>query len=333
MARQIPPFLGGESAYFLSVNRNKCSILLALDTAEGRALFLELVRHADVVLDNFRPGVMARLGMEYEQLAAVNPRIITCSISAFGQDGPYRERPAFDLVVQAMSGLMSITGEPDRPPVRMGLPMSDLGGGIFAVLGIMALLRRAQTGQGQLVDVALLDGLVGMYTYLAGTYFATGEELTPVGSAHHNIVPYQAFSTADGYVVVATFSDAFWLKLCAALERPDLTANPRFRTNAGRAEYRDVLVPPLEGETSTKSAALPDTEYLSQVLEIQDPHAVPQLTANNTFFEGFTAGDIIIHGNGRTVTDEHIARSYRLGNTHPLHFDRLYSSARRADER
>lgn len=246
-ARQIPPLVNGESAYFMSVNRNKRSLFLDLTQAEGKQVFYELVRGADVVLDNFRPGVTDNLGITHEVLTAVNPRIITCSISSFGQDGPYRHRPAFDLVVQAMSGLMSVTGEPGRPSVRMGLPMGDLGGGIFAAMGILAaLFQRTQTGQGQNVDVALLDGLIGMHTYLASTYFATGQEPTPVGSGHHNIVPYQAFDTADSPLVIATFTDAFWVKLCRALELTHLHDDLRFRTNALRVKNRETLIPILE---------------------------------------------------------------------------------------
>ena len=246
-ARQIPPHVNGVSAYFLSVNRNKRSILLDLSGEEGRDVFYDLARRADVVLDNYRPGVVQRLGIDYETLAEINPRVISCSISAFGPDGPHAGRPAYDLVVQAMSGLMSITGEAGRPPVRMGLPMGDLGGGLFAVIGIQAaLLQRQATGRGQMVDVALLDSLIGMQTYLASTYFATGKEPEPVGSGHHNIVPYQAFRAADGYFVVATFTDAFWIRLCRAVGRDDLGRDPRFESNEGRKQHREEIVTILE---------------------------------------------------------------------------------------
>lgn len=245
-ARRIQPLINDESAYFMSVNRNKCSLFLDLAQPEGKQVFYDLARRSDVVLDNFRPGVTRRLEITHEVLTAVNPGIITCSISSFGQDGPYHKRPAFDLVVQAISGLMSVTGEAGRPPVRMGLPMGDLGGGIFAVLGIVAaLFQRNQTGQGQNVDIALLDSLIGMHTYLASTYFATGQEPEPVGSGHHNIVPYQAFATADATLVVATFTDAFWTRLCQALELPNLRDDARFRTNARRVQNRDSLIPIL----------------------------------------------------------------------------------------
>jgi crotonobetainyl-CoA:carnitine CoA-transferase CaiB-like acyl-CoA transferase len=246
-SRRIPPFVDGESAYFLSVNRNKRSMVLDLGQEAGLAVFYDLVRQADVVLDNFRPGVTERLRVDYPRLAQINPRIIVCSISAFGQDGPYRDRPAYDLVVQAMSGLMSVTGESERPPVRMGLPMGDLGGGLFAALGILAaLLERERTGRGQMVDVSLLDGLIGLHTYLASTYFATGRNPAPVGSAHHNIVPYQAFATADAYLAVATFTEAFWQKLCRAMELEPLIDDPRFRTNELRVQNRETLIPMLD---------------------------------------------------------------------------------------
>lgn len=269
-ARQIPPHVEGVSAYFLSVNRNKQSILLDLSLAEGREVFYDLAREADVVLDNYRPGVLQRLGIDYETLARVNPRLISCSISAFGPDGPRAGLPAYDLVVQAMSGLMSITGEPGRPPVRMGLPMGDLGGGLFAVIGIQAaLLQRRATGRGQKVDVALLDCLLGMQTYLASTYFATGTEPEPVGSGHHNIVPYQAFRAADSYFVVATFTDAFWVRLCRALNRDDLGADPRFRSNEGRKKHREEIVSILEELFRKK----PRAEWLQLLQEAGVPCA------------------------------------------------------------
>lgn len=261
-ARQIRPLINGESAYFMSVSRNKRSLFLDLSRPDGTQIFYDLVCQSDVVLDNFRPGVTKRLGINYEKLTAVNPRIIACSISSFGQDGPYCKRPAFDLVVQAMSGLMSVTGEPDRPPVRMGLPMGDLGGGMFAVMGILAaLFQRNQTGKGQNIDIALLDSLIGMHTYLASTYFATGQEPEPVGSGHHNIVPYQAFETADSYLVVATFTDAFWVKLCRALELPHLRDDSRFRTNALRVQNRDNLIPILAGTFRQR----PRAEWLARL--------------------------------------------------------------------
>ncbi len=294
-ARQITPFVEGESVYFWSVNRNKRSVLLDLTQEAGRNVFLDLVRETDVLLDNFRPGVMARLGLDFPRLAEINPRLIACSISAFGQDGPYRDRPAFDLVIQAMSGLMSITGEAGRPPMRMGLPMGDLGGGLFAVIGILAALHeRAQTGRGQKLDLSLLDGLVGMQTYLASTYLATGEEPEPVGSGHHNIVPYQAFEAADGWLVVAIFTDAFWGKLCQAMGLDALGDDPGYRRSAQRTAQRDTLLPLLEARFREE----PRDEWLRR-LEAADVPCAP------VYSLGETLADPQVQHRGMTLTLDH----------------------------
>jgi crotonobetainyl-CoA:carnitine CoA-transferase CaiB-like acyl-CoA transferase len=245
-----PPFLdraGHESAYFLSINRNKKSVVLDLERPEGRAVFLDLCRAADVVWENFRPGVMARLGCAPESLRAANPRLIVCSISAFGQAGPYRDWPAFDLAIQAMGGAMSITGEEGRPPVRMGLPMGDLAGGMFGALAVAgALLRRAQTGEGTTIDLSLLDCQVSLLTYIAQYYWANGRVPGRVGSGHASVVPYQAFATQDGYLVVAVFAEKFWSGFCRALEHPELEGDPRFDTNGLRVARRAELVQLLE---------------------------------------------------------------------------------------
>ncbi len=244
-----PPFLGPqrESAYFLAINRNKKSVALDLERPEGQEVFRDLCRVADVVWENFRPGVMARLGCDPAALRAINPRLIVCSISAFGQEGPYRDWPAFDLALQAMGGAMSITGEDGRPPVRMGLPMGDLAGGMFGALAVAgALFRRAQTGEGTLIDLSLLDCQVSLLTYVAQYFWADGRVPGRVGSGHASVVPYQAFPTKDGFLVVAVFAEKFWGGLCRALERPDLVADPRFDSNAKRVQRRAELVPQLE---------------------------------------------------------------------------------------
>ena len=244
-----PPFLGpdGESAYFLSINRNKKSVALDLEAPEGRAVFHDLCRVSDVVWENFRPGVMARLGCAPETLRQLNPRLVVCSISAFGQEGPYREWPAFDLALQAMGGAMSLTGEAGRPPARMGLPMGDLAGGMFGALAVAsALFRRAQTGEGTHFDLSLLDCQVSLLTYVAQYFWADGRVPGRVGSGHASVVPYQAFPTREGHVVVAVFAEKFWAGFCRAIERPDLAADPRFDSNARRVERREELVPVLE---------------------------------------------------------------------------------------
>jgi crotonobetainyl-CoA:carnitine CoA-transferase CaiB-like acyl-CoA transferase len=222
-------------------------VALDLERPEGCRVFLDLCRVADVVWENFRPGVMARLGCAPDTLRAVNPRLVVCSISAFGQAGPYREWPAFDLALQAMGGAMSVTGEEGRPPVRMGLPMGDLAGGMFGALAVAgALLRRAGTGEGAAIDLSLLDCQVSLLTYVAQYYWADGRVPGRVGSGHASVVPYQALATGDGFLVVAVFAEKFWGGFCRAIERPDLAADPRFDTNGHRVARRGALTAILE---------------------------------------------------------------------------------------
>jgi formyl-CoA transferase/CoA:oxalate CoA-transferase len=208
------------------------------------------------VWENFRPGVMARLGCAPEALRALNPRLVVCSISAFGQGGPYRDWPAFDLALQAMGGGMSITGEEGRPPVRMGLPMGDLAGGMFGALAVAgALFRRAQTGDGTHFDLSLLDCQVSLLTYVAQYFWADGRVPGPVGSGHPSVVPYQAFATRDGFLVVAVFAEKFWSGFCRAIARPELVADPRFDSNRERVENRAALIPLLEAVLRERSTA------------------------------------------------------------------------------
>ena len=243
-----PPFLAdGESAYFLSINRNKRSVAIDLTGDAGRRVFHDLVAHADVVWENFRPGIMARLGCDYQALSAINPQLVMCSISAYGQDGPYRDWPAFDLALQAMGGAMSITGERDGAPVRMGLPMGDLAGGMFGAFAVAgALFRRSRTGRGAHVDLSLLDAQVSLLSYLAQYFWADGQVPVPMGSAHASVVPYQALATRDGHLIVAVFAEKFWAAFCRAVERPEWAADPRFARNRDRVANRDELMPLVE---------------------------------------------------------------------------------------
>jgi formyl-CoA transferase len=246
-----PPFQGGESAYFLSVNRNKRSIALDLRQESGRAAFWRLVETADVVVENFSPGTADRLGVGYATTRERVPEIIYASISGFGQTGPSRERTAYDLIVQGMSGMMSITGPVGGPPTKLGIPIADIGAGMFAAFAILgALFSRERTGQGQYVDTTMLGGQVAMLTYQAGIHFATGQVPAPLGNAHPIVAPYDTFRTADGYVNLAVGNDAIWQRCCAALGMTDASTDPRFADNAGRitnlrALY-DAIEPTLE---------------------------------------------------------------------------------------
>lgn len=237
-----PPFVGEDAAYFLSVNRNKESVVLNLKEPDGIRVFEELARKADVVVENFRPGALDRLGIGYDRLRALNPHIILCSISGYGQTGPRRTQPGFDQIAQGMSGLMSVTGEPGGPPVRSGFSIADLAAAMWAVYGIMLALRhRDRTGEGQWVDVALLDAIVSFQTYHAQNQFATGKDPEPHGGAHANIVPYQVFRAKDGHFNVAVGTPALWQAFCRALELP-IARDPRFVTNRDRVAHREELI-------------------------------------------------------------------------------------------
>ena len=258
-----PPFLpDGESAYFLAVNRNKKSVAIDLATPAGRDVFRALAGAADVVWENFRPGVMQRLGLDYATLAAMNPRLIMCSISAYGQDGPYRDYPAFDLALQAMGGGMSVTGEDGGPPVRMGLPMGDLSGGMvgaFAVAG--ALFRRERTGQGAHVDLSLLDCQVSLLTYMAQYFWTDGRVPRPMGSAHASVVPYGALATRDGHLIVAVFAEKFWAGFCEAAGHPEWARDPRFAGNRDRVANRAALMALIEAAFRER----PTEEWLARL--------------------------------------------------------------------
>ncbi len=251
-----PPFLGGESTYYMSVNRNKESLTLNLKDERGQEILHKLLARADVLVENFRPGIMDRLGFGFYATHERYPRLIYCSISGFGQDGPYRDRTAYDLILQGMGGLMGMTGEEDGAPVKVGVAITDICAGMFAAFAILGALRvRDRTGQGQWIDAAMLDCQVAWLTYQAGAYFATGEDPQRLGSAHPSIVPYQAFRTADGHINIAVGSEAIWERFCAALGRADLAADPRFRTNPDRVASQEVLLPVLEAIFTARPTA------------------------------------------------------------------------------
>ncbi len=246
----------GLSGLFLTFNRNKKSVVINLKSEAGRNVFYDLVKVSDVVIDNFRPGVLERLQIDYPTLSRINPRIIQCSVTGFGTAGAYKDYPALDIIIQAISGHMAITGEPGRPPVRVGIPLADLSGGIFSCKGILAaLFDRERTGQGRRVELSMFDSMLSLLSYMGTMWLTNGELPQPPGSAHDYTVPWQAFEAKNGYVVVATRQEGFWRKLCDVLEEPGLADDPRFAINANRVENRTLLVPHLERIFRTRTVA------------------------------------------------------------------------------
>jgi formyl-CoA transferase/CoA:oxalate CoA-transferase len=249
-----PPFIGTESAYFLSINRNKESLTLDLKRPEARGVIERLLDRADIIVENFRPGAMDRLGLDHASLAERWPRLVYCSISGFGQTGPRRDHPGYDAVIQAEGGLMSITGGTDGPPYRLGVAIADIVSGMFAAQGItLALLARARTGRGQLVDVGMLDSTAALLTYQAAIYFATGHAPPRLGNRHPTIVPYETFQTSDGDLVLAVGNDELWRRLCEVLALPDVAADVRFATNQERVRNYEALRPLLAERLRTQS--------------------------------------------------------------------------------
>ncbi|MCL4519077.1 MAG: CoA transferase, partial [Thaumarchaeota archaeon] len=241
-----PPRIEGESAYFLSANRNKRSIALDLKSEKGLGIFYKLVQRSDVIIQNFRPGVPEKLKIDYESAAKINPKIIYCSISGFGQTGPYKDLPGYDLIVFAMGGIMSFTGEPGGQPVRVNVPLADLGAGLYSVTAILAALRyRDLHGKGQSIDVSMHDVQVSFLTHQAMNYFATGKNPEKAGSMHPNLAPYQAFKASDGYFVLAVGNDKLWTEFCKEVGKPSWATDEKFRTNPDRMKNKQELLPLL----------------------------------------------------------------------------------------
>jgi crotonobetainyl-CoA:carnitine CoA-transferase CaiB-like acyl-CoA transferase len=274
--RRFPPFIAGESHYFLGINRNKKSLVIDLQQAAGADILRRLVARADILVENYRPGVMDRLGLGYEVLAALNPRLIYCAISGFGLTGPFSDKPSFDIVTQALTGALSINGERGHMPVKLGIPLGDMVGGIFGPMAILAALHeRTLTGRGRLIDISLYDGLIGMLGYFTQLAFITGEDPPPMGSSHPNIVPYGSFPASDGSIIIAVLSESFWGKLCDALERPDLGRDPRFSTPTERRDRRDEVDRIIAEVTRTRTVA----EWQERLTSFDVPHA-PVLGVN-----------------------------------------------------
>jgi crotonobetainyl-CoA:carnitine CoA-transferase CaiB-like acyl-CoA transferase len=268
--RSFAPFIGGESHYFVGLNRGKRSLVLDLRAPEGSDAFKRLVASVDVLVENFRPGVMERLGLGAAALMELNPRLIYCAISGFGQTGPLRDKPSFDIVTQALTGVLSVNGVEGQSPVKMGLPIGDMSGGIFGAISILsALHERHATGRGRLIDVSLYDGTMSLLGYLAQLAPLTGNDPGPMGSRHASVVPYDGFPASDGTIIIACLADRFWPKLCAALDAPDMAADPRFATMALRRENRAALEPRIAAITATRRVA----EWEARLAAHDVPHA------------------------------------------------------------
>ncbi|MFD2134694.1 CaiB/BaiF CoA transferase family protein [Novosphingobium resinovorum] len=240
--RSFPPIRDGESHYYLAVNRGKKSIVVDLKTPEGLALVKDLAAQCDVLVENYRPGVMERLGLGWEELHAANPRLIYCSISGYGQTGPLRDRPSFDIVLQAMSGALSMNGEAGGLPTKLGIPLGDLVGGINGPIGVLsALYERERTGEGRHIDISLMDGLMGMLGYIAQLAFFTGSDPQRVGSQHPNLVPYGIFPAREGSIVIACLTPGFWARICRSIGREELAEDPRYDTLEKRRDAREEV--------------------------------------------------------------------------------------------
>ncbi|ABG03221.1 L-carnitine dehydratase/bile acid-inducible protein F [Rubrobacter xylanophilus DSM 9941] len=288
---------GEDTAAFLAVNRNKKSVTLNLKDGEAREIFYRLVREADVLVENFRPGVTRKLGIDYETLKEINPRLIYASISGFGQTGPYAARAGYDLIAQGMSGVMSVTGEPGRPPVKCGVPIGDLSAGLFCAFGVLtAYIARQSTGRGQYIDTSLFEGALALSIWETAELWATGRIPQPFGSAHRLTAPYQALRTRDGYINVGANNQRLWKRLCAAIGREELIEDERFATNERRMANREELARELESTLRERTTG----EWMEVLLEA-----------------GFPAGPI--YNYGQVFEDEHtLAREMMVEMEHPV---------------
>jgi crotonobetainyl-CoA:carnitine CoA-transferase CaiB-like acyl-CoA transferase len=306
-----PYFVGGESAYFLSINRNKRSLVLNLKLDEGRRVFYDLVRVSDVVFENFRPGVLERLRIDYAALQGINPRIICCGCSGFGSKGPAAERPAFDIVVQAKAGAMSMTGEPDGPPMKLGVAVGDVSGGMYAALGVLAALHhRAATGEGQRVETDMFSATLSWLVPWTGFYLASGEVPRRTGTSHPQNFPFQAYPTQDGHIVFNGHPPKFWSLLCGCMGMPEIEKDPRFATDDARRRNKAALDAVLEARLRTGTTAA----WLRLLVEagvpagpinsVADALADPQVEANGMLLAMAhpTAGTVRATGNPVRMT-------------------------------
>ena len=300
--RKWPPFVGGEASYFMSVNRSKRSLTLNLKAPAGVDILKRLAAKSDVLLENFRTGTMEKLGVGYATLRRLNPRLIYCAVSGFGESGPQAGRGGYDLIVQGEAGLMDITGFADGPPVKVGTSVADLVSGMAAAHGIvLALLARARTKRGQKVEISMLDVMASLLTYQAGLYFATGQRPSRRGNAHPSIVPYEVFKAADAYLTLGVANNGLWKQCCAALERPDLVTDSRFDTEAKRVEQRAVLVPLLNEIFGTRDV----DDWLKRLEAVGVPAGRINTVAEVCESEHLKARDMIVtlpHPTAKSVT-------------------------------
>jgi formyl-CoA transferase len=278
--RWAPPETGGEAAYYLCLNRNKRGVTVNLKSEGGRRIIRDLARRSDVLIENYKTGTLARLGLGYAELKAENPGLIYCSITGFGQTGPYRERAGYDFMIQAMGGIMSVTGEPDGPPMKVGVPIVDVTAGLYAATAILSALRhRDRTGEGQQVDMALLDAMVSWLVNLGSNYLVSGDVPERVGNASPNIVPYQAFEAADGaYIALAVGNDGQWRRFCEIAGLDGFADDPRYATNPARVQSRAVLVPHIAAAIRRRTAQ----DWL-QALEVAKIPCGPVNTLDQVF--------------------------------------------------
>ncbi len=273
-----PPWVGDQAAYFLSANRNKKSMTLDLKTGEGLAILKKLAAEADVLIENFKVDTMQRMGLDYETLSQINPGLIYCSITGYGQNGPYRERPGFDFLIQAQGGVMSITGPADGEPYKVGVAVVDVTTGLFACNAILvALHHRSQTGRGQYIDVALLDSQVAWLINVAHNYFATGKTPQRYGNAHASIVPYETFPTADGHIAVGIGSDEQYRRLCRAIGRPDLADDPQYASNADRVTRRVALIGEMQKTFREEETAVWHDRILAAKIPVSPINDIPTI--------------------------------------------------------
>ena len=286
--RGLAPHLGhGVSSYFSCVNRNKQGLAINLKHPKGQAVFCGLAAKADVIIDNFRPDTLPRLGIDYEELRqSVNPRLVSCSITGFGSTGAYRLRSSYDLIVQAMGGAMSITGEPGGTPVRLGIPMGDIGAGMYAGFGILAAIHaRGTTGKGRHVEVSMLDGMAALLSYLGANYLNAGVVAGPQGSGHVVNVPYQAFQTQTQWIVIAIFGERYWKETCDVLGIPELAADPRYTTADRRSEHREELLAIIQRILKTRPADAWLQELLAQRVPCGPINTVDQVLTDPVLLE------------------------------------------------